>query len=376
MWFGQLRFALRVACLGLGAIGVLGAGISFAAPDAQSLDDLVFTSLRDGHMQIYSIRSDGSNERRLIFSEFSDLQPALAPDGRIAFVSYRSGNGDIYIRDVDGEVRRLTDGDGLEQQPTWSPDGKQIAFLRQDETGFSIAVAGTEDRSTKTLLLPYTDVAHPTWSPDGQHLALVASVSTDTFEGHSTEAINRIVVAALASGEHHFLTSGQSLTKDPGNESDPVWTPDGSQIVFVHTGGRAEGINLLIAPSGGGQPRAITPILGYTNSSPAISPDGMRIAYVSNQSSRGGPMNLHVINLHGGEPQDLSQHDAADFSPRWSGDGKAIFFQSFRVWPGQLFRMNADGSSVVQLTQGDGQSANPVIGTRTPQVSFFRRTDR
>jgi TolB protein len=119
---------------------------------------------------IYVIKADGTQQKRLTPVENNDGIPSWSSDGKqIAFCSNRHGNMDIFVMNADGsEDRRLTSDRANDFAPTWSPDGKQIAFASPRESGnaFVMNADGTEESS---LIVRGRPVA---WSPDGQSLLL------------------------------------------------------------------------------------------------------------------------------------------------------------------------------------------------------------
>ncbi|HEV2750910.1 MAG TPA: DPP IV N-terminal domain-containing protein [Gemmatimonadales bacterium] len=96
---------------------------------------LIFYSDRTGKNQIYTMRPDGSEVRRLITTAFDDNAASWSPDEkRIAFTSDRDGNGEIYVMDADGgNVRRLTHTRATERAAVWSPDGTKLLFSSDGE---------------------------------------------------------------------------------------------------------------------------------------------------------------------------------------------------------------------------------------------------
>jgi len=91
---------------------------------------IAFSSWRDGNGEIYVMNTDGSEQKRLTNSPNSDGSPCWSPDGKkIVFTSKRDGNIEIYVMNADGsEQRNLTNNPAIDAWPSWSPDGEKIAF--------------------------------------------------------------------------------------------------------------------------------------------------------------------------------------------------------------------------------------------------------
>jgi len=110
---------------------------------------IAFVSERDGNAEIYAIEPDGSGLTRLTHHPAFDGDPAWSPDGqRIAFRSQRDGNNEIYVMNADGTgVRRLTFHPADDLRPAWSPDGQQIAFVsnRDGDSGVYVMDADGSD---------------------------------------------------------------------------------------------------------------------------------------------------------------------------------------------------------------------------------------
>lgn len=101
---------------------------------------IAFASDRDGNIEIYKIRRDGTDLTRLTESSGVDCRPKWSPDARwLAFVSNRTGNEEIFIMRADGtEVRNLTQHAAVDDHPAWSPDGKHLAFVSLRDGGFDL----------------------------------------------------------------------------------------------------------------------------------------------------------------------------------------------------------------------------------------------
>lgn len=145
-------------------------------------------------------------------------------NGKIAFVSQRDGNSELYVMNADGSGQtRLTNNADRDDYPTWSPDGRRIAFIRQNALGWSINLMnadGTNQVQLTTILFT-TIQTFPrerfgmAWSPDGTKI--VFQDSTDIFT-IGVDGNNRV-----------NLTNGQFINFEPS------WSPDGSKIAFART---------------------------------------------------------------------------------------------------------------------------------------------
>ncbi len=131
----QRRYSLAHFLLAI--VVVLGLTLPMIVVDAQAR--IAFESDRDGHIinnlfayEIYVMDANGGNQRNLTNNPTDDRNPSWSPDGkRIAFTSDRDGNSEIYVMDADGgNQRNLTNNDRSDEDPSWSPDGKRITFGR------------------------------------------------------------------------------------------------------------------------------------------------------------------------------------------------------------------------------------------------------
>ncbi len=99
------------------------------SPDCKRL---AFVSDRSGNPQIYTMNADGSNQRRLTYSGRNNTTPEWSPKGdEIAFTGVTGGGADIFVASLDGYMRRLTWGRGTNESPTWGPNGNFIAYISQ-----------------------------------------------------------------------------------------------------------------------------------------------------------------------------------------------------------------------------------------------------
>jgi TolB protein len=150
------------------------------SPDGKRI---AFMSARDGNPEIYVINVDGSNLRRLTNHPAGDGTPTWSPNGnQIAFVSDRAGTPQIYLMGADGSgVRRLTTNESWADRPTWSPAPfNEIAYSARTGPAFDIKVHDIATGQTKQITFGEGSNEGPAYSPNGRHLAFTSTRSGGT----------------------------------------------------------------------------------------------------------------------------------------------------------------------------------------------------
>jgi TolB protein len=280
-----MRF-LRALCATL-CLAVLAGPAAAQAPDTLP-GRILF--VKDG--DLWELDSSGPH---LLATGGTFSQPSWAPDGSGLAYVYRGTNfADIFTTDDQGESQtRLTtsqstvlDNNDWNFRPTWSPDGKLIAYVSDRTSTFpTLWLMNASDGSGRHVLatpgLQEEAVDALAWSPDGSQLAVTL------FNEPGPTQIALVPLAATA------RQSGRVLSTVPGGALDPAWTPDGSWLAFAGRDGFTMDM-YAIHPDGTLVTRLTSD--GQLARAPAWSPDGQHLAYLSNKT---GYFEIWVVDVQG-----------------------------------------------------------------------------
>jgi len=267
--------------------------------------------------------------------------------GRLAILN---AAGDLVTMDPDGSDELVLDeveaGRSQVRQPTWSPDGRSVAWVRVEITeagALSAAVATSTDHGARptearTAVVPF----YLSWDPTSSRIAYLGSPSEDEIELGILEIAGRSVGTPLDTGQPFYLSWGPngdqllvhvggdrlerldldgSLTtvaERPGTFSAPVWTADGR--TFVYASIDAGDQRLVVRGAEAGRERPVVPYDGLIAF--VVSPDGDRIAFQVLEPERTLP--LSVIDVGTGETVEITESAIASFF--WSPDGKRLLY--------------------------------------------------
>jgi hypothetical protein len=249
---------------------------------------------------VWLMNSDGSQRSQLTDDGADDTSPVWSPDGsKIAFVSYRDGNAEIYVTStLGGEAINLTQHPAKDWNPAWSPDGEWIAFASLRDSLYWELYLMRADGSEVTRLTWWDDASdvEPTWGPDGQRLAF-ASKRDGNWELY---VINRDG-SGLA-----------RLTDHPADDTSPAWSLDGTRIAFEST--RDGNVEIYVMPAAGGEAVNLSNAPFADDHGPSWSPDGHRLAFYSNRDRE---WDIYVMNDDGSEAARLTGDQTNDQVPAW-----------------------------------------------------------
>jgi dipeptidyl aminopeptidase/acylaminoacyl peptidase len=287
-----------------------------------------------------------------IHSVVGTATPQWSPDGaRIMFASPLGGS-DLWTVNATGGFPTPLNVDMGDipflqpHQPTFSPDGKWLAYIssKRGEGASEMYVTSLEDGRTVPLTHLGSHVNSYSWSPDSRSIA----VADDRSGGYDIYVVS-VPGASIT-----------RITSDPRYEVFPSWTPDGKRLVYVRLDDRWQDHDVLIADAaGGGEARTVvrdTNFFDYgagaTFGYPLISPDGSTMLF---RSQRSGWINYWAVPLAGGAPHQLAPETANQNGAHWSPDGKSILYVS--LWNGtqDLRVVPAGGGAARVLVKPDGQ---------------------
>ena len=242
-----------------------------------------------GVKEVFQVDRDGAGLLQLTRHGSLTLSPTVAPDGRLAYVTYKGGAPEIWGQrrreGPDEKLYSLGTG-GFVSTPVWAPDGKRLAFAQGDRRG-----------------------------------------NCD------------IMVLDLASGRARRLTDGNGIN------TEPSWNPNGTQMAF--TSDREGEPQVFLMQDDGSNLRRLT-TEGRYNASPAWSPNGAMIAYVSRFE---GKFDLFIYKLGEGKAYQITTGVSTSESPAWSPDERRLIFTSNRFGSSQLFTTDLSGRQIVRLAE-------------------------
>lgn len=332
----------------------------FPAWSSDGRDVAFLRRFTDGRCAIYLVPSNGGSER-LIKTVPTETPLSWSPDGRwiaysvIFLAAQRASSPEFGIYAVSllsGQVKRLSDA-GREwlgdQDGVFSPDGRQLAFFRSFSTGVSeLYIQAVDERMERRgpprrITFEGQNSSNPVWTPDGKE----------------------IIFSSLRGGERSLWqvsAANPGAPREVGGEDalEPEIDRQGRRIVYERTIiSDTLQILSLCSPEGScisGHPRRLM----YSREvarNPSWSPDGRRIAF---ESYANGQVQVWLSNSDGSNPMPLSSfHSTVTGTPRWSPNSKELVLDSRISGHSKIFLMNADTRGIRQLTTGTSEDVTP-----------------
>lgn len=337
--------------------------------DRGSIPALIsFISERDGDREVYVIRPDGKDARRLTRSKSADYNGPPTPDGKLLLVTSATGGEQhpdekpeqwfSLVPISGGEAKPLGPRRGAMLNPSWSPDGRYLYFESTSDFHDLFRIRRSDGALTQLTKNPEGNFA-PALSPSGEQLAFVSS----------RDRVAELYVMPAAGG------TARRLTTTVRDEWQPRWSPDGQWLVCGSD--RESSDRLYVLPTAdvphtkslaGDDARRLSSVprdVTLVEEQAAWSPIGRRIAYVARRLS--GSAHIEIVDLDAAmrpiattsirSPKD---RDAAE--PSWSPDGRWLAFTVGRGKEGQIYAVRTDGpapNDPLPVTTGAGPNWHP-----------------
>jgi dipeptidyl aminopeptidase/acylaminoacyl peptidase len=319
--------------------------------------------------------------------------PQLSSDGK--WVAYTVSSVDsakdrnvshIWMTSWDGtHTIQATTSTQSESTPRWSPDGRYLSFLSSRGGADDDQLWLMDRRGGEAEMVTHVKggISEYAWSPDGKRAVFVVT-DPDSSEGDSTSSPKPIVI-----DRYRFKSDGggyldnlhdhlylfdletkkvEQLTSGAFDDESPAWSPDGRQIAFVSARGpdpdRTDNSDVFVIDARpGATPRQLTTFEGPDDGELSWSPDGKHIAYLQSSDPKYSAYSMRylaVVSASGGAPRVLSTSlDRAVASPLWSADGSSIYVLVADDRVRYLARVPVDGGRVEPVLEGKRVLSSP-----------------
>ena len=283
---------------------------------------------------------------------------AWSPDSYILVYSMAGSLWKQELRSATAE--QLTAGPGYDYQPDWSPDGRWIIFARYDHDAIELWSLDMRDGRTQKMTSEGAVNVEPRFSPDGKRLAFVSTsykghfhIFIGSFDNGSLTGVRQLTPENVSSLPRYYYSQVD-------HEISPVWSRDGSEILFISNRGHIHGTGGFWTMKA--EPGAEAHEIHYEETNwkarPDFSPDGKRMVYASYLGRAWHQ--LWVMPAAGGDAFPISYGDFDNVNPRWSPDGSRIAFISNRTGNTSLWVQTIPGGEQTEIVARDRQYLKPM----------------
>ncbi len=269
---------------------------------------------------------------------FGDSEIAFAPDGKtLAFARYSAfGVSDIYLAPIaGGEPKRLTFDNLKVHGLAWATDGESIVYSSNRGGSFGlwrILASGGEPERVAT---DGRSAEQPAISPRGNLMVYEQWIDQ-----------TNIWKITLSPAREPALAP---VTNSTRWDEYPQYSPDGGRIAFISD--RSGSAEIWVCKSDGTEANRLTSFNGPYARAPRWSPDGRWIAF---DTSVEGNFDVYLVGVEGGTPRRLTKDDSEEHIAGWSRDGRWLYFASDRGGSWQIWKMNSAGGGAIQVTRNGG----------------------
>jgi Tol biopolymer transport system component len=260
----------------------------------------------------------------------------------------------------------LTGNAGLEMNPAFSPDGKQVAYSWDgNRRNFDIYVKPVEGGAPRRLTDNAAHDVHPTWSPDGQRIAFlrVLPEKSELLVVPAAGGLETVITTVVTRANHWH--SDQPVGAAEGG---PVWSPDGSYFLLVSDIWESSSqVRIVKIYRGGRQEPLTSPPLGSSDVNPTVSPSGAWVAFLRIESA--GSTDIYLMPSRGG-PLTRLTFDSRDISGLTWLDENNLLYSSNRGGNLRLWQISRGGGEAQPVPAGGAQPQWPAVSPGGHWLAF------
>jgi tricorn protease len=328
---------------------------------------------------IWTVPAEGGEARLLISHPATESRPLYSPDGRrMAFVSTRTGNGDIYLLDfASGDLKRMTYDDGAEQLDAWSYDGRLLYFssTARDIGGSNDIYRVSAEGGTPMQVSAdrYANEWSAAPSPDGADLAFVGRGYSQWWR-HGRAHIDESEITLMRG---HSTNSYERLTEGGAKDYWPMWGDGGRSIYFMSDRSGAENIWKLTI---GGRAQQVTKFTDGRVLWPSISYDGRSLVFergygvwlLDTDSGRAAEVRITRRGAPAGPSVERVRQTDQLQELALSPDGKKVAFTA----RGEVFAASAtDGGDATRVTNTPAPESQPAWDKESRRLAYVSARD-